>query len=124
MRWTSSTPSVASSCLMTAEKVGWLTPHCSAALPKFCSRARAMRNSSLSIMTSFLVAQRALQEATHSLDRVLGSSLVVFQPMAMEPDAGRKQQSKGIECIVGAGIDDQVHHCAIPRPSRDADVAP
>ena len=32
------------------EKVGCVTPHCSAALPKFFSRARAMRNSSLSIM--------------------------------------------------------------------------
>ena len=48
-RLTSSTPSVSSSCLMPADKVGWVTPQASAARPKCCSRASAMRNSSLSI---------------------------------------------------------------------------
>jgi hypothetical protein len=45
---TSSTPKVSSSCFTPADKVGWVTPHASAARPKCFSRAKARRNSSFS----------------------------------------------------------------------------
>jgi hypothetical protein len=47
-RLTSSTPNASSSCLTPADRVGWVTPQCSAARPKCFSRARANRNSSFS----------------------------------------------------------------------------
>jgi hypothetical protein len=43
---------MSSSCLIPADNVGWLTLQASAALPKCCSRASAITNSSLSIMMS------------------------------------------------------------------------
>ena len=49
-RRTSMTPSVSSSCLRPAERVGCVTPHASAARPKCFSCAMAIRNSSLSII--------------------------------------------------------------------------
>src|SRR5579859_6560455 len=52
---------VSSSCLTPAESVGWVTPQLSAARPKCFSRARARRNSSLSIMAVGLDSETVLQ---------------------------------------------------------------
>src|SRR4029453_6111744 len=46
------TPNISSSCLMAAEKVGWLTLQASAARLKCFSRSSAMMYSSLSIMAA------------------------------------------------------------------------
>ena len=55
---------MSSSCLIPADSVGWLTLQASAALPKCCSRARAITNSSLSIMSSTQDAPSSTYQGT------------------------------------------------------------
>src|SRR5260221_6066122 len=62
-RLTSSTPMASSSCLTPADSVGWVTPQASAARPKCRSRAKARRNSSLSIKV-VAPAERRLRPRT------------------------------------------------------------
>src|SRR5579862_6565211 len=47
---------MSSSCLIPADRVGWVTPHVSAARPKCCSCASAIRYWSLSSMLKDVVS--------------------------------------------------------------------
>src|SRR5262249_49621213 len=57
------------------------------------------------------LSQSTLKEVTNSSDRVLGSFLVVFDPMPLKSHSPRRHQAKitKVESVVRAWIDNQLN---------------